>query len=118
MRRTAVAVCLALASASPAFAERVIVKCNQSCDSVATAVKQDGGRVLQRFKYVTALLADVQDLAMPRTRALIDAGAIRKDLYVNAIAGVRDAHGFSLFTNEQALAGSSLDSAALAAQDV
>jgi len=118
MRRIAVAVCLALGSASPAFAERVIVKCNQSCDSVAAAVKQDGGRVVQRFKYVTALVADVQDIAMPRTRALLDAGAIRKDLYVNAIEGVHDTHGNSLFANEQAVAGAPLDAAALAAPGV
>lgn len=118
MRRTAVAVCLALASASPAFAERVIVKCNQSCDSVAAAVKQDGGRVLQRYKYVTALVADVQDLSLPKTRALVDAGAIRKDLYVNAIPDVRDARGNALVASVAAVAATALDATGLGAPNV
>src|SRR5437764_1088724 len=118
MRRIAVAVSLAVGSASPAFAERVIVKCNLSCDPVAAAVKQDGGTVLQRFKYVTALVADIQDLSMPRTRALLDAGAIRKDLYVTAIDGVRDARGNVLSSAGQALAGAPIDATSLAAPGV
>jgi subtilisin family serine protease len=117
MRRTVVAVCLALASASPAFAERVIVKCKQSCDPVAVAVNQDGGRVIHRFKYVTALVAEISDLSLPRTRALVDAGAIRKDLTVTAI-DVRDARGGTLAATVDALGAEALDVTALATPGV
>jgi Subtilase family len=118
MRRTAVAVCLTLGLASPAFAERVIVKCKQSCDPVVTAVAQDGGRVVQRFKYVTALVAEVSDLAMPHTRALLDVGAIRKDLTVNAIDVPRDIRSGALLATADASAAEALDINALAAPDV
>lgn len=115
MRRIAVAVCLAIGSASPAFAERVIVKCKQSCDPVVAAVQQDGGRVVQRFKYVAALVADVNDLSLPRTRALLDPGAIRKDLIVNAIDIARDPRGNTLVASAEALGAQPLDVDALAA---
>jgi subtilisin family serine protease len=118
MRRIAVAVCLTLASASPAFAERVIVKCKQSCEPVVAAVKQDGGRVVQRFKYVTALVAEVQDLSMPRTRELLDAGAIRKDLIVRAIAVERDSRGQALSVSRPVASVARLDTQTLASSDV
>src|SRR2546421_12528545 len=103
MRRIAVAVWLTLESASPAFAELVIVKCRQSCDPVAAAVEQDGGRVVQRFKYVTALVAEISDLSLPRTRALVDPGAIRKDLIVQAIDVARDMRSGPLYATADAL---------------
>jgi hypothetical protein len=118
MRRIAVAVCLALGSASPAFAERVIVKCKQSCDPVVAAVTQDGGRVVQRFKYVTALVAEVQDLSLPRTRAIVEAGAIRKDQIVNAIGVARDARGGQLIATEQSLGAMPLDAETLRGSEV
>jgi subtilisin family serine protease len=118
MRRIAVAVCLALASASPAFAERVIVKCKQSCDPVAAAVKQDGGRVVQRFKYVTALVADIPDLSMPRTRQILDAGAIRKDQIVRAISDQKDRDGRSLSMSRPIASVAPLDTQALGSSGV
>src|SRR5947208_11246302 len=117
MRRIAVAVCLALGSASPAFAERVIVKCRQSCDPVAAAVEQDGGRVVQRFKYVTALVAEVPNLFLPRTRDVVDAGAVRKDLIVRAISVDKDAAGRELSAAWEAVSLAPLDAQALAASD-
>jgi hypothetical protein len=118
MRRIAVAVCLALGSASPAFAERVIVKCKQSCDPVVAAITLDGGRVVQRFKYVTALVAEVQDLSLPRTREILDAGAIRKDLIVRAISVEQDPAGAALSATLEAASVAPLDTRALAGSDI
>ncbi len=109
MRRIFVFVCLASALATPAFAERVIIKCGQSCESVAKAVQQDGGRLLRRYKYVTAVVADVSDLSLPTTRALVDAGAIRKDLYVHAIPMPRDVRGAGLVAGEEVVGATTVD---------
>ena len=47
------------AASSPVFAERVIIKCQSSCDPVVKAVETAGGTVMYRYKYVKAIAADV-----------------------------------------------------------
>lgn len=118
MRRIFVFVCLASALATPAFAERVIIKCGQSCESVARAVQQDGGRLLRRYKYVTAVVADVNDLSLPKTRGLVDAGAIRKDLYVHAIPMPRDVRGAGLVASEEVVGATIADADMLRSAEV
>jgi hypothetical protein len=67
---------------TPAFAERVIIKCPGSCDAVVQAVEASGGTVTHRYKYIKAVAADVPSNNLNAVRKVAGEAAVRKDLIV------------------------------------
>lgn len=93
---------------SPAFAERVIIKCPASCDPVVAAVQTAGGTVTHRYKYVKAIAADVPSAGLNAVRKVAGPASVRKDLMVTTGLSATDRRsGASLLVNEQAQAVSS-----------
>ena len=114
-RNTHVLVALAIVGLStPAFAERVIVKCQSSCDSAVLAVEQAGGTVTHRFKYVKAIAADVPATQMNVVRKAVGPAAVRKDVMVSTELSAKDPRtGQALLIEAAAEAVGSLDADAL-----
>jgi hypothetical protein len=100
---------------SPAFAERVIIKCQSSCDPVVTAVQAAGGTVTHRYKYVKAIAADVPATGLSAVRKVAGAASVRKDLMVATELSATDRRsGASLLVSESAEALGSFTAEALA----
>jgi subtilisin family serine protease len=102
---------------TPAFAERVIIKCQSSCDAVVQAVETAGGTVTHRYKYVKAVAADVPSGSLSAVRKVAGEAAVRKDLMVQTELSAKDPRtGAGLFAETEAQATASLGVEALAAR--
>jgi hypothetical protein len=114
-RTTHVLATLAIVGLStPAFAERVIVKCQSSCDSAVLAVERAGGTVTYRYKYVRAIAADVPATQMNVVRKAVGPAAVRKDLMVSTELSAKDPRtGQALHFEADADVVGSLDAEAL-----
>jgi hypothetical protein len=103
------------AAGPPAFAERVIIKCQHSCDAVVEAVAAAGGTVTHRYKYVKAVAADVPASGLTVVRQAAGQAAVRKDLMISTELSATDPRsGASLLVEAEAQAIGRLDAVALA----
>jgi hypothetical protein len=113
--RIALAILSIVVASSPAFAERVIIKCAGSCDPVVTAVQAAGGTVTHRYKYVKAIAADVPTAGLSAVRKVAGPASVRKDLMVVTELSAMDRRaGTSLLASAEAEAVGSLTAEALA----
>ena len=114
--RIVLATLIVATTASSAYADRVIVKCQSSCDAVVQAVERAGGTVTHRYKYVKAIAAEIPASQLNAVRMVAGPAAVRKDLMVSTQLSARDARtGGSLLVEGDATAIGSLDAEALAA---
>ena len=116
-RRLLWAVVALVCGASPAWAERVLVKCERPCAAAIAAVERAGGQVTYRYKYVGAIAAEVPSEGLAAVRAVAGAGAVRKDLTVDQPTVARDRDGSQLLAEGAAESAVPFDWAAAATRD-
>jgi len=111
----AAGVAVSALTATPALAERVIVKCQRPCTAAVSAVEQGGGQVTYRYRYVNAIAAEMPDAGLAELRAVVGPGAVRKDLVVAQPTVAYDRRsGKALLTEAPAEAASELGAAEIA----
>lgn len=64
--------------------EKVLIRASKPYDALVAAIQRNGGTVSYQYKYVDAIAAEIPSGALPAISAMLPAGAVTKDLIVNA----------------------------------
>ncbi|MBI2928444.1 MAG: S8 family serine peptidase [Verrucomicrobia bacterium] len=99
-----------------AYAEKVLIRSPKPYDKIVNEVQKQGGTVTHQFKYINAIAADVPDATLKTIRAQLPAGAVTKDVEVNAPTVPTDPRGNPLLVEDAADSVAALSGAALQAQ--